>query len=61
MPADSSKVEETFLRLSQLVTDLPFIDELDINPLIISEKTGEPIAVDGRIKVRRAEAEAAIC
>ena len=61
MPADISKVEETLLRLSQLVADLPFIDELDINPLMISEKTGEPIAVDGRIKVRRAEAEAAIC
>ena len=38
---------------------MPFIDELDINPLMISEKTGEPIAVDGRIKVRRGEALAA--
>ncbi len=59
-PADIAKVEETLLRLSQLVTDLPFIDELDINPLMISEKTGEPIAVDGRIKVRRCEAESAL-
>ena len=59
-PADIARVEETLLRLSQLVTDLPFIDELDINPLMISEQTGEPIAVDGRIKVRRSEAEAAL-
>ncbi len=59
-PADIAKVEETLLRLSQLVTDLPFIDELDINPLMISEKTGEPIAVDGRIKVRRCEAESTL-
>ena len=44
------------MRLSQLVTDYPFIDELDINPLLISEKTGEGIAVDGRIKVRLEEA-----
>ena len=58
-PADIARVEETLLRLSQLVTDMPFIDELDINPLMISEKTGEPIAVDGRIKVRRGEALAA--
>ena len=51
-PAQIDKVEETILRLSQLVTDYPFIDELDINPLMISEKTGEPIAVDGRMKMR---------
>ena len=35
-----------------MVNDIKFIDELDINPLLISEKTGEGIAVDGRIKVR---------
>jgi acetyltransferase len=45
------------LRLSQLVHDFSFIDELDINPLLISEKTGEGIAVDGRIKVRMEEAK----
>ena len=36
------------------------IDELDINPLLISEKTGEGIAVDGRIKVRLEEAKKAL-
>ncbi len=55
-PAQMAQIEETLLRLSQLVTDYPFIDELDINPLLISEKTGEGIAVDGRIKVRLEEA-----
>ena len=50
------QIKETLLRLSQLVSDYPFIDELDINPLLISEKTGEGIAVDGRIKVRLEEA-----
>ena len=54
--AQIDRVEETLMRLSQLVNDFPFIDELDINPLIISEKNGEPIAVDGRIKVRMQEA-----
>ena len=56
-PAQMNQIEETLLRLSQLVSDYKFIDELDINPLLISEKTGEGIAVDGRIKVRMAEAK----
>lgn len=51
-PADMAQIQETLLRLSQMVNDFKFIDELDINPLLISEKTGEGIAVDGRIKVR---------
>ena len=59
-PADIPMIEETLLRLSQLVSDFPFVDELDINPLMISEKTGEPVAVDGRIKVRLDEAKAAL-
>ena len=56
-PAQMDQIEETLLRLSQLVHDFSFIDELDINPLLISEKTGEGIAVDGRIKVRLEEAK----
>ncbi len=51
-PANIDQIQETLLRLSQMVNDFKFIDELDINPLLISEKTGEGIAVDGRIKVR---------
>ncbi len=54
-PAQIDKVEETLLRLSQLVADYPFVDELDINPLMVSDKTGEPIAVDARIKMRLAD------
>ncbi len=59
-PAQMEQIQETLLRLSQLVHDYPFIDELDINPLLISEKTGEGIAVDGRIKVRFEEAQKAL-
>ena len=59
-PAQINQIQETLLRLSQLVSDFKFIDELDINPLLISEKTGEGIAVDGRIKVRLEEAKAAL-
>ncbi len=59
-PAQIEQIQETLLRLSQLVNDFKFIDELDINPLLISEKTGEGIAVDGRIKVRIEEAKKAL-
>lgn len=59
-PAQMDQIQETLLRLSQLVNDFSFIDELDINPLLISEKTGEGIAVDGRIKVRMEEAQKAL-
>lgn len=59
-PAQMDQIQETLLRLSQLVSDFSFIDELDINPLLISEKTGEGIAVDGRIKVRLEEAKKAL-
>ena len=59
-PAQMEQIEETLLRLSQLVSDFKFIDELDINPLLISEKSGEGIAVDGRIKVRMSEAQEAL-
>ena len=59
-PAQLDQIKETLLRLSQLVNDFKFIDELDINPLLISEATGEGIAVDGRIKVRMEEAKAAL-
>ena len=50
-PAQMGQLKECLLRISQLVGDFPAITELDINPLIISEKNGEGIAVDGRIKV----------
>jgi len=60
-PAQIEQIQETLLRLSQLVNDFKFIDELDINPLLISEATGEGIAVDGRIKVRLEEAKEALC
>lgn len=50
-PAQMDQLRDCLLRISQLVTDFPCITELDINPLIISEKNGEGIAVDGRVKV----------
>jgi len=59
-PANIAQIEETMLRLSQLVKDFSFIKELDINPLKISDKTGEGVAVDGRIEVKFDEARKAL-
>ncbi len=59
-PAQIDQIQETLLRLSQLVNDFKFIDELDINPLLISEATGEGVAVDGRIALRLDEAKQVI-
>lgn len=56
-PAQIGQIEETLLRLSQLVNDFKFIEELDINPLLISASTGEGIAVDGRIRVNMEKAK----
>jgi acetyltransferase len=46
-PANLDLLEEVLVRLSQLVTDIPEIAELDINPLLISN--GRPVCVDARI------------
>jgi len=49
-PANLELLEEIMIRLSQLVTDFPEIEELDINPMILMED--EVCAVDARIIVR---------
>ena len=46
-PADLDAIAMTLVRVSQLITDLPVITELDINPLLADEKG--VIALDARI------------
>ena len=49
-PARLDLLEETLIRLSQLVSDFPEITELDINPMILG---GDRIlAVDGRVVIK---------
>ena len=52
-PAKIEQIEETLLRLSQLACEYPHVCELDINPLMISETTGEAVAVDARIRIAK--------
>ena len=51
-PAASRRaVEDVILRLSDMICELPAIEELDINPLIVDENGAH--AVDARIAVQR--------
>jgi acyl-CoA synthetase (NDP forming) len=55
-PSDIASIEDTLLRLSTMVSDIPEISELDINPLIVHAE-GEGCSVaDSRIMLRRAKA-----
>jgi len=51
--ANIELLEEILIRLSQLVTDFPEIEELDINPLILLED--EAYAIDARVIVGPSE------
>jgi acyl-CoA synthetase (NDP forming) len=49
--SDMEAMEECLLRVSQMVTDLPQIVELDINPLFVYETGKGVMAVDARIVI----------
>ena len=44
-------VQEVLLRISQLVIDIPDIEEMDINPLMAFPGKRPCLGVDGRIKI----------
>ena len=46
---DLAAVASGLQRISQLVTDFPRIEELDINPFIVGKVGTEPVAADARI------------
>ncbi|MFQ6082075.1 MAG: acetate--CoA ligase family protein [Candidatus Aminicenantia bacterium] len=48
---DIEKISEILLRVSQLVTDIPAIRELDLNPYIAYQKGKEGKVVDARIRI----------
>jgi acetyltransferase len=55
-PVDTAALERVLLRISEMVCELPHIQELDINPLIVDEQG--LAAVDARIGVDFPPAEA---
>lgn len=48
-PSDVTAIADCLMRLSQLVTDLPQIKELDINPLIVYPRGEGAMVADARI------------
>lgn len=48
-PSDLDAVQDTILRISQLVTDFDDIAELDINPLLVRDAGKGAVAVDMRL------------
>jgi acetyltransferase len=55
-PADLEKLEEILIRLAQLATDVAEIEELDINPLLVS--AAGFCAVDARVRLAPAQVPA---
>jgi acetyltransferase len=51
-PIAFEKLEEAITRLSQLVADFPFIEEIDINPFFASENPDDCKAADARFRLR---------
>ena len=51
-PVDLATVEETILRLSQLVRDFDCFTEIDVNPFIVSSEREKCKAVDARFIVK---------
>jgi acetyl coenzyme A synthetase (ADP forming)-like protein len=50
-PSDIEAIAQSLLRLSQLVTDFPEIEEMDINPLIVLPHGSGARVVDARILI----------
>jgi acetyltransferase len=50
---DIEVIAEGLQRLSQLVTEFPQIQEMDINPYVVGLPGTTPIAVDARISVEK--------
>jgi len=50
---DIEAIAEGLQRLSQLVTEFPQIQEMDINPYVVGSEGTTPIAVDARISVEK--------
>jgi len=52
-PVDIDAIAEGLQRLSQLVTEFPQIQELDINPYVVGPEGTRQIAVDARMSVEK--------
>jgi acetyltransferase len=51
-PVDRAALDAVLLRVSEMATEIPELEELDINPLVVDEKGA--LALDARVVVRAA-------
>lgn len=51
-PSDLKAIVDNLLRLSQLITDFPEIEEFDINPMMVLEEGKGALTVDVRIGLK---------
>lgn len=56
---DINAIAEALQRISQLVTDFPQIQEMDINPFIVAPHGADSVAADARITLREVPSESA--
>jgi len=54
--ADVRALREVLLRVSRLVEDVPEIDEIAINPVMVRDEGQGAVALDARIRLRRGDA-----
>jgi acetyltransferase len=54
-PADRDAAAEVMVRCAQLALDMPEIQEIEINPLMVRERGAGAVAVDARIRIVRQE------
>ena len=54
---DSRALEDIILRLSELVEDLPEVDELDLNPVMVLSEGKGALIVDARVHVAQSRPE----
>ncbi len=55
-PTDVRALREVLLRVSRLVEDVPEIDEIAINPVMVRDEGQGAVALDARIRLRRGDA-----
>ena len=53
LPSDIDAILDTIIKLSQMLCDIKYISEIDINPLIVFPKGKGCMAVDSRILLKR--------
>jgi acyl-CoA synthetase (NDP forming) len=52
-PADVPALRDLLLRISQLVEDVPEVNEIDINPVMVRAAGQGALALDARIRLAR--------